>query len=145
MEKVHYKIHLLKNLLKGLIPLVFLLFAGKSLFAFNGGTYTINSGAAASATLTSANPMSSLEQTRWFSEQVQPHEPALRAYLSKRFPALPDHDDLVQVVLALQRGQVHRPLSRDPRDLVVRLGLWRQRPPRQEVLRPPHRLRDGPR
>lgn len=40
--------------------------------------------------------MSSLEQARWFSEQVQPHEPALRAYLSKRFPAVPDHDDLVQ-------------------------------------------------
>ena len=40
--------------------------------------------------------MSTLEQSRWFSEQVQPHEPALRAYLSKRFPALPDHDDLVQ-------------------------------------------------
>ena len=40
--------------------------------------------------------MSSLERSRWFSEQVQPHEPALRAYLSKRFPALPDHDDLVQ-------------------------------------------------
>ena len=40
--------------------------------------------------------MSSAEQARWFSEHVQPHEPALRAYLSKRFPALPDHDDLVQ-------------------------------------------------
>ncbi len=40
--------------------------------------------------------MSTLDQSRWFSEQVQPHEPALRAYLSKRFPALPDHDDLVQ-------------------------------------------------
>jgi RNA polymerase sigma-70 factor (ECF subfamily) len=36
------------------------------------------------------------EQTRWFSEQVLPHEPALRAYLMKRFPTLPDHDDLVQ-------------------------------------------------
>jgi RNA polymerase sigma-70 factor (ECF subfamily) len=36
------------------------------------------------------------EQARWFSEHVQPHEPALRAYLSKRFPTLPDHDDLVQ-------------------------------------------------
>jgi RNA polymerase sigma-70 factor (ECF subfamily) len=36
------------------------------------------------------------DQAQWFSEQVQPHEPALRAYLSKRFPALPDHDDLVQ-------------------------------------------------
>jgi RNA polymerase sigma-70 factor (ECF subfamily) len=27
---------------------------------------------------------------------VQPYEPALRAYLSKRFPTLTDHDDLVQ-------------------------------------------------
>ncbi len=40
--------------------------------------------------------MSSAEQARWFSEHVQPHEPALRAFLSKRFPTLPDHDDLVQ-------------------------------------------------
>lgn len=40
--------------------------------------------------------MSSAEQARWFSEHVQPHEPALRAYLSRRFPTLPDHDDLVQ-------------------------------------------------
>ncbi len=40
--------------------------------------------------------MSSAEQARWFSEHVHPHEPALRAYLSKRFPSLPDHDDLVQ-------------------------------------------------
>lgn len=38
------------------------------------------------------------DQARWFSEQVLPCEPALRAYLLKRFPALPDHDDLVQEV-----------------------------------------------
>lgn len=36
------------------------------------------------------------EHARWFSEQIQPHESALRAYLLKRFPALPDHDDLLQ-------------------------------------------------
>lgn len=36
------------------------------------------------------------DQTRWFSVHVQPYEPALRAYLQKRFPALPDHDDLIQ-------------------------------------------------
>jgi RNA polymerase sigma factor (sigma-70 family) len=36
------------------------------------------------------------DQARWFSAEVQPHEPALRAYLQKRFPALPDHDDLLQ-------------------------------------------------
>jgi RNA polymerase sigma factor (sigma-70 family) len=44
--------------------------------------------------------MSTAEQARWFSEHVQPHEPALRAYLSKRFPSLPDHDDLVQETYA---------------------------------------------
>jgi RNA polymerase sigma factor (sigma-70 family) len=45
-------------------------------------------------------PMSFAEQTRWFSEHVHPHEPALRAYLSKRFPSLRDHDDLVQETYA---------------------------------------------
>ena len=43
------------------------------------------------------------------------------------------------------RQQVHRPLPRDPRDLVVRLRLRRQRPARQEVLRAANRLGDGPR
>ena len=41
--------------------------------------------------------------------------------------------------------QVHRPLPRDPRDRLVRLGLRRQRPARQEVLRAAHRLGHGPR
>lgn len=40
--------------------------------------------------------MTPTEQARWFSEEVKPCEPALRAYLHKRFPSLPDHDDLVQ-------------------------------------------------
>lgn len=40
--------------------------------------------------------MSQTEQTRWFAEEVQPHEPALRAYLLSRFPSLNDHDDVVQ-------------------------------------------------
>lgn len=40
--------------------------------------------------------MPPIDQARWFSENVQPCEPALRAYLLKRFPTLPDHDDLVQ-------------------------------------------------
>ena len=40
------------------------------------------------------------EQARWFTEHVQPHEPALRAYLSKRFPTIRDHDDLVQETYA---------------------------------------------
>ncbi|MCX6935819.1 MAG: sigma-70 family RNA polymerase sigma factor, partial [Verrucomicrobia bacterium] len=41
-------------------------------------------------------PMPPTEQARWFAEEVQPHEPALRAYLQARFPTLADHDDLVQ-------------------------------------------------
>jgi RNA polymerase sigma factor (sigma-70 family) len=41
------------------------------------------------------NP-SDLEPAHWFAKEVQPHEPALRAYLRFRFPAFPDRDDLVQ-------------------------------------------------
>jgi RNA polymerase sigma-70 factor (ECF subfamily) len=36
------------------------------------------------------------EQARWFAEEVQPHEPMLRAFLRKEFPALSDVDDVVQ-------------------------------------------------
>jgi len=36
------------------------------------------------------------EQARWFAEEVQPHEPALRAYLHARFPSVTDQDDVVQ-------------------------------------------------
>jgi RNA polymerase sigma factor (sigma-70 family) len=42
------------------------------------------------------HPMPPTEQARWFSEEVYPHEPALRAYLQARFPTLADHDDIVQ-------------------------------------------------
>ena len=41
--------------------------------------------------------------------------------------------------------QVHRPLPGNPRNLVLRLRLRRQRPARQEVLRAAHRLDHGPR
>jgi RNA polymerase sigma factor (sigma-70 family) len=36
------------------------------------------------------------EQSRWFAEEVLPHEPQLRGFLRSRFPALTDLDDLVQ-------------------------------------------------
>lgn len=38
----------------------------------------------------------SAEQSRWFVEEVQPHEPALRAWLLHQFPSLDDVDDVVQ-------------------------------------------------
>ena len=50
------------------------------------------------------------DQNRWFSEEVQPHEPALRAYLRHRFPLMHDVDDIVQEsfvqVLRRDRGKI---------------------------------------
>lgn len=37
-----------------------------------------------------------LLSAKWFADEVQPHEPALRSYLLKVFPHFPDIDDLVQ-------------------------------------------------
>jgi RNA polymerase sigma factor (sigma-70 family) len=36
------------------------------------------------------------EQARWFAQEVQPHESALRSWLRRLFPSLPDVDDIVQ-------------------------------------------------
>jgi RNA polymerase sigma factor (sigma-70 family) len=50
-----------------------------------------------SSVLAAASPRCPrLNRCRWFSENIQPYEPALRTCLLKRFPTLPDHDDLVQ-------------------------------------------------
>jgi RNA polymerase sigma-70 factor (ECF subfamily) len=51
------------------------------------------------------------EDFDWFNAEVKPCEPALRAYLQKRFPLLPDHDDLLQetytrIVVARRAGRV---------------------------------------
>lgn len=56
-------------------------------------------------------PPPDLEITRWFAEEVHPHEPALRSYLRSHFPTLRDIDDLVQetymrVVNARNAGRV---------------------------------------
>ncbi len=45
---------------------------------------------------TSSELAPSADQTRWFAEELQPHEPALRAYLHRKFPTLADVDDFVQ-------------------------------------------------
>lgn len=37
-----------------------------------------------------------MDQTRWFLEEVHPHEPKIRAWLQARFPQLGDIDDIVQ-------------------------------------------------
>jgi RNA polymerase sigma-70 factor (ECF subfamily) len=50
------------------------------------------------------------DDSRWFAEQVQPHDAALRAWLRARFPALGDVDDLVQETYA----RILRLRARDP-------------------------------
>lgn len=52
------------------------------------------------------------ELDRWFAEEVQPHEPALRSYLRAQFPRLRDIDDIVQdtyarLVRARRLGKVN--------------------------------------
>ncbi len=59
------------------------------------------------------NPESQ-ETARWFAAEVQPHEPALRAWLRAQFPDLTDGDDIVQeaftrVLRARERGEVRTP------------------------------------
>lgn len=41
-------------------------------------------------------PPENAEQARWFAEQLQPHEPLLRAWLGAQFPRMTDFDDVVQ-------------------------------------------------
>jgi RNA polymerase sigma factor (sigma-70 family) len=55
-----------------------------------------------------------MEHSRWFAEQVQPYEPALRAYLHGRFPSLSDQDDIVQdtysrLLRAREAGEIRHP------------------------------------
>src|SRR5258708_7499952 len=45
-------------------------------------------------------PSPQSESSRWFTEEVQPHESALRGWLRVKFPALTDIDDLVQEAFA---------------------------------------------
>jgi RNA polymerase sigma-70 factor (ECF subfamily) len=54
------------------------------------------------------------ELFRWFAEEIQPHEPALRAYLHGRFPSLRDQDDIVQdtyarLLRAKESGSIRHP------------------------------------
>jgi RNA polymerase sigma-70 factor (ECF subfamily) len=51
------------------------------------------------------------EPSRWFAEEVQPHESTLRSWLRGLFPSLPDMDDLVQesyvrLIRAKEAGKV---------------------------------------
>jgi RNA polymerase sigma-70 factor (ECF subfamily) len=58
--------------------------------------------------------LSAQNQSRWFADEVQPHESMLRSWLRSRFPPECDIDNLVQealmrVCLAQARGEVQSP------------------------------------
>jgi len=56
------------------------------------------------------------DNARWFAEEVQPHEPLLRAWLRSHFATLRDIDDLVQetylrLIRAQSAGKIAHPKS----------------------------------
>jgi RNA polymerase sigma factor (sigma-70 family) len=56
-------------------------------------------------------PPPKVEQARWFTEEVQPHEPVLRAYLRGSFPTVRDVDDVVQEsYLRIWRARAGEPI-----------------------------------
>lgn len=62
------------------------------------------------------------EHSRWFSEEVQPHEGSLRAYLGKSLAARDDVDDLVQEsYLKLWRSRLAG-IVRSPKALLFRIA-----------------------
>jgi len=64
--------------------------------------------------LTPPVPPQNLEQARWFTEEIQPHERSLRSYLQRTLPSLYDVDDIVQdcftrILHAREKGEVRSP------------------------------------
>jgi RNA polymerase sigma factor (sigma-70 family) len=58
-------------------------------------------------------PVPALSPSKWFAEEVQPHESTLRSWLRGLFPSLPDVDDVVQesyvrLIRAREAGKVHQ-------------------------------------
>lgn len=52
------------------------------------------------------------DANRWFNQEVQPHEPALRRWLGARFPSLTDRDDIVQESFArVLRARINSPIA----------------------------------
>ncbi len=52
------------------------------------------------------------ESAQWFTDEVQPHEPVLRAHLRAAFPAVRDIDDIVQEsYLRMWRARLERPIA----------------------------------
>lgn len=60
--------------------------------------HDINPGAfsAVDTPISDSKQLATKEHTRWFAEEVRPHEPMLRAWLNRHFPSIGDLDDIIQ-------------------------------------------------
>ncbi|MGH7944042.1 MAG: RNA polymerase sigma factor [Opitutaceae bacterium] len=71
----------------------------------------VASGNPAVSTPSTSGPPPVADQTRWFADEVHPHDSQLRAYLHGAFPSVRDVDDLVQEsYLHLWRRQLTVPI-----------------------------------
>ena len=61
---------------------------------------------------TTSNSAAVAEHSRWFAEEVHPHDTALRSYLQGKFPSVRDVDDVVQEsYLRVWRTHPARPIA----------------------------------
>jgi len=69
-----------------------------------------------------SEPIPCTDQTRWFAEEVLPHEPPLRSYLRQSLPSLADVDDLVQDCFARMMRARNTGTIRSPRPLLFAIA-----------------------
>ena len=69
-----------------------------------------------------SEPISCPDQSRWFAEEVLPHEPPLRSYLRQSLPSLADVDDLVQDCFARMMRARTTGTVRSPKPLLFAIA-----------------------
>lgn len=93
-------------------------------------------------------PAAVVDQNRWFTEEVQPHAPSLKAYLRGSFPTVRDVEDLVQEsCLRIWKARATRPIL-SARAFLFGIGrrlaidqIRRRHPPAHEAVTDFHSLR----
>lgn len=69
-----------------------------------------------------SEPFTLTDQSRWFAEEVLPHEQPLRSYLRQSLPSLADVDDLVQDCFARMMRAKHTGTIRSPKPLLFAIA-----------------------
>lgn len=69
-----------------------------------------------------SEPITFNDQSRWFAEEVLPHEQPLRSYLRQSLPTLADVDDLVQDCFARIMRARRTGLVRSPKPLLFAIA-----------------------